>query len=100
MNFNSKQRANLRAMASTLEPVYIIGKGNVTDNVIKGIDEVLEKRELIKITVLETSFMSARGACEAICEEIGAEPVQCIGNKVVTYRRAKDKNNRKIELPR
>ena len=58
MNFNSKQRANLRAMASTLEPVYIIGKGNVTDNVIKGIDEVLEKRELIKITVLKTADIS------------------------------------------
>ena len=43
MNLNSKQRANLRAMASVIDPVYIIGKSNVTDNIIKGIDEVIEK---------------------------------------------------------
>ena len=62
------------------------------------IDYVIEKRELIKITVLETSFMSAREACEKICESINAEPVQCIGNKAVFYRRAKKDNV--IELPR
>ena len=97
---SSKQRAYLRGLANTERAIFQIGKDGLNDEIIKELDIVLEKRELIKITVLETSFMSARGACEAICEEIGAEPVQCIGNKVVIYRRAKDKNNRKIELPR
>ena len=96
----SKQRAYLRGLANTERAIFQIGKDGLNDEIIKELDIVLEKRELIKITVLETSFMSARGACEAICEEIGAEPVQCIGNKVVIYRRAKDKNNRKIELPK
>ena len=96
----SKQRAHLRGLANTERAIFQIGKDGLNDEIIKELDIVLEKRELIKITVLETSFMSSRGACEAICEEIGAEPVQCIGNKVVIYRRAKDKNNRKIELPR
>ena len=96
----SKQRAHLRGLANTERAIFQIGKDGLNDEIIKELDIVLEKRELIKITVLETSFMSSRGACEAICEEIGAEPVQCIGNKVVIYRRAKDKNNHKIELPR
>ena len=96
----SKQRAYLRGLANTERAIFQIGKDGLNDEIIKELDIVLEKRELIKITVLETAFISARGACEAICEEIGAEPVQCIGNKVVIYRRAKDKNNRKIELPK
>ena len=96
----SKQRAYLRGLANKENAIFQIGNGGLNDEIIKELDIVLEKRELIKITVLETAFISTRGACEAICEEIGAEPVQCIGNKVVIYRRAKDKNNRKIELPK
>lgn len=97
---SSKQRAYLRGLANKENAIFQIGKGGLNDEIIKELDIVIEKRELIKITVLETAFISTRGACEAICEEIGAEPVQCIGNKVVIYRRAKDKNNRKIELPK
>ena len=96
----SKQRADLRGLANKERAIFQIGKDGLNDEIVKELDIVLEKRELIKVTVLETAFISARGACEAICEEIGAEPVQCIGNKFVVYRRAKDKNNRKIELPR
>ena len=96
----TKQRAYLRGLANKENAIFQIGKGGITDEIVKEIDIVLEKRELIKVTVLETAFMSARGACEAICEEIGAEPVQCIGNKFVVYRMAKAKENRKIQLPK
>ena len=97
---SSKQRAYLRGLANKENAIFQVGKGGISDELLKELDIVLEKRELIKITVLETSFMTSRGACEAICEEIGAEPVQCIGNKVVIYRMARDKNNRKIVLPK
>ena len=96
----TKQRAYLRGLANKENAIFQIGKGGLNDEIIKELDIVLEKRELIKVTVLETAFISARGACEAVCEEIGAEPVQCIGSKFVIYRRAKDKDNRKIELPK
>ena len=96
----SKQRAYLRGLANTERAIFQIGKDGLNDEIIKELDIVLEKRELIKVTVLETSFMSTRGACEAVCEEIGAEPVQCIGNKFVVYRMAKAKENRKIQLPK
>lgn len=97
---STKQRAYLRGLANKENAIFQIGKGGITDEIIKEIDIVLEKRELIKVTVLETSFMTARGACEAVCEEVGAEPVQCIGSKFVIYRMARAKDNRKIELPK
>ena len=96
----TKQRAYLRGLANKEKAIFQIGKGGITDEILTELDIVLEKRELIKITVLETSFMSTRGACETVCEEIGAEPVQCIGNKFVVYRAAKAKENRKIQIPK
>ena len=96
----TKQRAYLRGLANKENAIFQMGKGGITDEIIKEIDIVLEKRELIKVTVLETSFMTARGACEAVCEAVGAEPVQCIGSKFVIYRMARAKDNRKIELPK
>jgi len=94
----SKQRAFLRGMANTIEPIFQIGKNGINENLIKQLDDALEARELIKVTVLETAFISAREACGICAEMTGAEPVLSIGFKFVLYRKAKDKKNRKIEL--
>ena len=94
----SKQRAYLRGLANTKSAIFQIGKGGVTDEITAEIDLALEKRELIKVTVLETAFMTAREACNAVCEATGADGVQCIGNKFVIYRPSKE--NKEIELPR
>ena len=98
MNLNSKQRANLRAMASVIDPVYIIGKGNVTDNIIKGIDEVLEKRELIKITVLKTADKKANELIGDLAFALDATAVCAIGNKIVLYRRSQTEGVEHIEF--
>ena len=95
---SSKQRAYLRGLANKRNAIFQIGKGGLSEEIISEIDYVLEKHELIKITVLETSFMTARQVCDKICERTGAEGVQCIGNKAVIYRRAKKDST--IELPR
>ena len=92
----SKQRAALRAMANTMQPLYQIGKEGVTPAMTAQLNDALEARELIKITVLETADVSAREAIEILSERLHAEPVQCIGRKIVLYRRAKE--NPKIEL--
>ena len=94
----SKQRAGLRGMANTLSPIGQIGKGGITENIIKQLDDALEARELIKVTVLETALMTAREACDICCEELHAEPVQCIGLKFVLYRQAREPKNRKIKI--
>ena len=83
---SSKQRANLRSMANTLAPIFQIGKGNINDNFIEQIDGALETRELI----------TAREASDQLCEALGAEPVQCIGRKLVLYRPSRE--NQKIEI--
>ncbi len=97
MALTSKQRAYLRGIGHVRSAIFQVGKGGITDNFIKQVDEALEARELIKITVLETAFASARSVCDELCEAVGAEPVQCIGNKLVIYRESE--NNKKIELP-
>ncbi len=94
----SKQRAYLRGLANTKNAIFQIGKGGVTDEIVSELRVALEKRELIKITVLETAFMSPREASTIVCEKLGAEPVQCIGNKFVIYKESRD--NKEIILPR
>lgn len=94
----SKQRAGLRARANTITPIGQIGKGGITENIINQLDEALEARELIKVTVLETALMTAREACDICCEQLRAEPVQCIGLKFVLYRQARKPQNRKIKI--
>jgi RNA-binding protein len=93
----SKQRSYLRSLANTLNPVLILGKGGIDDDVIKQADGVLETRELIKVSVLKNSTIDAREACGMLCEATGAEPVQVIGNKFVIYRQSSEKPT--IELP-
>lgn len=94
----SKQRAALRAMASNIEPIYQIGKGNITDTLVKGIDEALEKRELVKITVLKGSDYDAREVLDELSAVLSAQQVCAIGNKVVLYRRSKSDKIKHIEF--
>ena len=88
---NSRQRSQLRAMAHDYEPLFQIGKGGVSDNVIRQADEALTARELIKLSVLKTYEGDARSACDEICAATGADPVQCIGRRFVLYRPSPDK---------
>lgn len=93
----SKQRATLRAMASAVEPVFQIGKGNLSEVQLNELDAALLKRELIKISVLRSSENSADELIEIIANRLRAEPVAVIGNKIVIYRRNDDKKER-IEI--
>ena len=91
-----KQRAELKAMANSLEPVFQIGKGGVSDVQAEKIDDYLRVHELIKIKVLENSLLTAREAAEDIAERIGADVVQCIGSRAVLFKR--NKKEPKIRL--
>ena len=92
----SKQRAYLRGLANTMEPIVHVGKDGVTPNMIKQVSDALEARELLKITVLKNSGLTAREACGEIVSKTGSEPVQCIGNKFVIYK--KSRKHQKIFL--
>ena len=94
----SKQRAHLRSIANAIEPIMIIGKDGIDDNVIKQAEDAIKAREIIKISILKNSdaSISPRSACNLICEKIGAEPVQVIGNKFIIYKKSEE--NPKIIL--
>ena len=87
MPLTSKQRSQLRALAAAEDTIVQVGKGGVTENVIASVSAALKARELIKGRVLENSMLTAREACDALCEACRAEAVQVIGTKFVLYKR-------------
>lgn len=92
----SKQRAELRAMANTIDTILQVGKGGISETLIAQADDALRARELIKGRVLENSLLSPREVCTALCEALNAEPVQVIGTKFVMYR--ENSEDKKIVL--
>ena len=92
----SKQRAYLRGLANKLDTILILGKGEITDNVIRQADTALTAREIIKGKVLENSSYSSREAAEILAEKCSADVVQVIGYRFILYRESK--NNKTIKL--
>lgn len=93
-----KQRAFLKSMANTIDPIFQLGKNGVTESFIKQVEDALEARELLKIKVLNNSLLDPTEVANQIAEEIGAEFVQSIGSKFVLYKESKE--NKKIDLPK
>ena len=98
MELTSKQRAQLRGLANSIDTILQIGKDGIGENLIAQADDALEARELIKGRVLDTSLLTAREAAEALSVAARCEVVQVIGSKFVLYRMQHDKTRRKIEL--
>ena len=82
----SKERAELRSQANTLETTLMVGKGGVTEGVIAEAENLLTARELVKGKVLEGALMSPREVSDEICAATGADGVAVIGTKFVIYR--------------
>lgn len=95
---NGKQRAYLRSIANTIDTILIIGKGGITQQVIKQADDALTAREIIKGKVLENSDLSSRQAADMLSEELSSDVVQVIGSKFVLYRPNPDEPQ--IKLPK
>ncbi len=85
---SSKQRSNLRSIAQKIEPVTQVGKLGVNDALIESLDKAIEKREIIKVTVLENSDLIPKEAGVIIAEKLSAEFVCATGRKLVFYRRS------------
>ena len=96
---NSKQRAYLRKISAMEAPIFQVGKSSVTPELTAAIDEALEKRELIKLSVLKNCFDDPREIANVIAERTHSQVVQVIGKKIVLYREGKNEK-KKIELPR
>ena len=96
MELTSKQRAQLRGLANSIDTILIVGKDGIGDNLVKQANDALEARELIKGRVLENSLLTAREAAEELAVAARCEVVQVIGTKFVLYRQShnKDKKDR------
>ena len=95
---NSKQRAFLRSKANSEEPILHLGKGGLSDPLLRQAEDALAARELIKGKVLETAPFSSREAAEQVAQAVCAEVVQVIGRTFVLYRR--NQKEPKIQLPK
>ena len=93
---NSRQRAQLRSMANSYQAIFQIGKSGVGEQLIRQVNEVLEARELIKLTVLETSPMKARECADTVAAATESDVVQVIGSKFILYKQSKE--NKQIVL--
>lgn len=93
-----KQKRFLRSKAHHLNPIFQVGKGGVNDNMIKQIDEVLEARELIKVSILQNCEDDRVTVAEQLSRGAKAELVQVIGNTIVLYKESRE--NKQLVLPR
>ena len=87
---NGKQRAYLRSIANTIDTILIIGKGGITEQVVKQADDALTAREIIKGKVLENSELNSRQVADQLSEVTSSNVVQVIGSKFVLYRENPD----------
>ena len=83
----SKQRAVLRGMANSMDTIFQVGKGGISDTLVAQTDDALRARELIKLRVLENSGYTAREAAEQLAEQTGSDVVQVIGSRLVLFKR-------------
>ncbi len=97
MALTSKQRAYLGGQASTLDAIFQIGKASLTPELVAALDEALEKRELIKVSVLKNCADDPRELAAITAERTRSEVVKVIGKKIILFRQAR--KNSRFELP-
>ena len=93
----TKQRAFLKGLAMNLDPIFQIGKSSLTPELTEALNEALNKRELIKVSVLKNCLDDPREIAAMLGERTHSQVVQVIGRKIVLYKESKE--HKKIELP-
>ena len=96
--FTSKQRSILRSIAQTEEPVGQIGKGGISENMVKSFSEALDKRELIKVSILNNIDEDKNQLAIELANSLNGEVVAVIGHKIIIYRKSTKKNVKHIEF--
>lgn len=89
MNITSKQRAYLKSLANGIDPIFQVGKASLTPELVNAVDEALEKREIIKLSVLKNCFDDPNEIADTMAGRTRSGVVQVIGKKIVLYRPSK-----------
>lgn len=92
-----KQKSYLRSEAHHLKPLFQVGKLGVNENLVKQIEDILEKRELIKVSVLQNCDIDKNDVADDLAEQTNAHIVQVIGSTIVLYKESRE--NKNIQLP-
>ena len=102
MTLTGKQKRFLRSKAHHLTPIFQIGKNGMNPDMLKQVGEALEKRELIKVTILQNSDEEVSEVAETIEKTIGCQAVQTIGRVIVLFKPSTQEKYRKVslEIPR
>ena len=93
----NKQKQFLRSEAHSIKPIFQVGKDGVNDNMVKQISEALERRELIKVSILQNCVEDKHVIAEQISSGTESEVVQVIGNTIILYKESAD--HKEIKLP-
>ena len=97
-NITSKQRSKMKSIAAKLSPVTQIGKGGITDNLLKTLSDALDAHELIKVNILETADDDARNLADNVAELLDAIAVAVIGRKAIFYRYSRREKFAHLEI--
>ncbi|MFB5266112.1 ribosome assembly RNA-binding protein YhbY [Paenibacillus enshidis] len=92
-----KQKRYLRSLAHHLDPVFQVGKNGTNDHLIRHINDAIEKRELMKVSILNNNLDDKHEIAEELAAKTGSELVQVIGSTIILYKESRD--NKQIELP-
>lgn len=92
-----KQKRFLRSQAHHLDPVFQIGKGGTNEHLFRHIEEAIEKRELLKVSILSNNLDDKNEVAQELAERTGSELVQILGNTITLYKESRD--NKQIQLP-
>ncbi|APB70385.1 ribosome assembly RNA-binding protein YhbY [Paenibacillus polymyxa] len=93
-----KQKRYLRSMAHHLDPVFQVGKNGTNEHLMRHINDAIEKRELMKVQILNNCLDDKHEIAEELATETGSELVQIIGSTIILYKESRD--HKEIELPR
>ncbi len=94
----SKQRAYLRSLAMKIDPILNIGKGGYSPEIVDELDRILEKRELVKVQLLQNCVEDIKEMANVLSDRTHSEVVQVIGRRIIFYRESKE--NKEIILPK
>ncbi|MCU5746412.1 ribosome assembly RNA-binding protein YhbY [Staphylococcus sp. SQ8-PEA] len=92
-----KQKRYLRSLAHHIDPTFQIGKTGINENMVAQLKDILEKRELIKIHVLQNNLDDKNELAEQLSQATASEVVQVIGSMIILYKESQE--NKEIHLP-
>lgn len=92
-----KQKRYLRSLAHHLQPIFQVGKGGMNDQLVRHVEDAIEKRELMKVSILSSCLEDPHGIGEELAARSDSELVQVIGKTIVLYKESID--HKQIELP-